>query len=98
MRRPLLGDRPSHLFNHVAEMHAGRARRLACPAVQTSEHVLNERIGYLCAAFIKRSHQINAAARRVHLAAEDPIRGARREAQTTMDAVQVERSFLFVFA
>src|SRR5215475_13485584 len=94
MRRLLLDDGSAHLLHHVDEMNAGRARRLTCAAVQTPKHVLDEGVGYLCPAFIKCTHQVNAATRRIHLAAQHPVRGTRRETQTAMDAVQIERSFL----
>src|SRR5262245_25354764 len=75
-------------------MHAGWAGRLTGAAVEAAEHVLDERIGNLRAAFIERPHHANAAARRIHLTAQHAIGRARRKAQAAMDAVEVERRFL----
>ena len=96
MRRPVLNDFSAHFFHHVPEMHTRRARGLARTAIETSEHMLDEGIRDLRPAFIKRAHEINAAARRIHLTAEHSISGARRETQAAMDAIQVQRRFFYV--
>src|SRR5262245_26871385 len=94
MRRLPLHDLSTHFLHHVAEVHARRASRLACPAIEATEHVFHERRSYVRATFVKRPHQINAPAWRVHLAAQNTIRGTRGQAEPTMDAVEVQRSFL----
>src|SRR5204863_891397 len=73
MRRSIFYDLSAHLLHHVAEMDTRRARRLARAAIETAEHVFYKRIGDLRAAFVERAHEINAAARRVHLAAEHAV-------------------------
>ena len=93
VRRTLRDDRRARVFHHLTEMHAGGAGGFAGAAIQTLEHVLDERIGDLCPAFVERAHQVDSAARRIHLAAEYAVCRARRQTKATMNAVQVELLF-----
>src|SRR5262245_37630514 len=86
----LTHDIGARILHHLAEMDAGRAGGLACAAIEAPEHVLTERIGDARAAFVKRTHQINAAARRIHLTAEYAIRRAGRQTQSAVDAIEVK--------
>ena len=95
MSRPLVDNFAPHFFHHVAEMHARRTGRLARPAIEASEHVLHKRIRDLRAAFVVRAHQIDASARRIHLAAEYAVRRTRGQTQTAVNAVEIQRWFSF---
>src|ERR1051326_3195966 len=90
MRGSLLDNLAAHLLHHLAEMHAGWAGGFTRPAIQTSKHMLNERFGDLCPAFVECAHEIDAATRGIHFTAKNAIGGTRRQTQTAVNAVQIQ--------
>ena len=90
VRRTLADDLGARVFHHLAEMNAGRTHGFASPAIQASEHVLAESVGDAGAAFIQGAHQVDAAARRIHLAAEHAVRRTRRQTQAAVNAIEVK--------
>lgn len=87
VRGSLIDNLSAHLFHHVTEVHTGWARRLACSAVEATEHVLYKGIRDLRAAFLERPHQVNTSAGRIHFVSKHAIGWTRRETQAAMDAV-----------
>src|SRR5205814_1936463 len=71
-------------------MHPGWTRRLTRAAIETTEHVLDEGIRDFGTALIERPHHVNAAARRVHFAAQHAIRRARGQTKTAMNAIEIK--------
>ena len=90
VRRALIDDIRACVLHHLAEVNTGRAHRFTRAAVETSEHVFAERIGYLRATFIERAHEIDASTRGIHLAAEHTVRRTRRQAKAAVNAVEVK--------
>lgn len=90
VRRTLIDDIRARVLHHLAEVNTGRAHRFTGTAVEASEHVFAERIGYLRAALIESAHQIDASARGIHLAAEHTVRRTRRQAKAAVNAVEVK--------
>ena len=90
VRRALPDDLGARVFHHLAEMNARRTDGFASAAIEASEHVLAECVGDPRAALIQGAHQVDAAARRIHLAAEHAISRARRQAQPAVDAIEVK--------
>ena len=92
-RQPALAHRPPaplHLaprdLEQRSELHAGRTRRLARPAAETEIEMTRVGRRRLQPALRHRAHQVQAAARRVHLLAEDAIGGALRQADAAVHA------------
>ena len=73
VRRALGRDLGARVFHHVAEVHSGWARRFTGTAIQTLEHVIDKRFRNLCTPLVERTHEINAAARRIHFASKHAI-------------------------
>ena len=90
VRRTLIDDIRARVLHHLAEVNTGRAHRFTRAAVETSKHVLAERVGNLRAALVERAHEIDTSARGIHLAAEHTVRRTRRQAQATVNAVEVK--------
>ena len=86
--RDLALDLATHLFEQPAEGHAGRACRLAGPATEAAVHVGDEVRSEPDAPLGGGPHQVDAAARRVHLLPEDPVGRTLGEADPAVDAVE----------
>jgi hypothetical protein len=68
-------------------LHAGRARSHAGHAAEAAVEVLDDRVRELDRAVDEPAHQVDPAARRVHLLVPERIRRARRQAEAAVDAV-----------
>ena len=90
VRRALTNYLGTGIFHHLPEMNAGWTHGLARAAIEASEHVLAECIGDPSTALIQGAHQVDTAARRVHLAAEHSVCRTRWQAQTAVNAIEVK--------
>jgi hypothetical protein len=70
---PVALDVGARRLQQRAKAHAGRTCRLAGAAAETEIEVIRELLGDRQAPLGHRAHQVEAAARRVHLLAEDPV-------------------------
>src|SRR5262250_363853 len=94
-RRRMIGPRSADVLarelgprrlQELAEGHAGGARRLAAAAPETEIEVTRERWGEPNPSLGGRAHEVDAAARRVHLLAQHSIGRALRQADAAVDA------------
>ena len=72
-------------------LHAGRTRCHACHAAQTGVEMIDERRRHPGPPFETGLHQIDSAARRIHLLAPQDVGGARRQTEAAMHAFVDER-------
>src|SRR5262245_55990502 len=72
-------------LQELAEGHAGGARRLAAAAAETEIEVTGEGWGETNPSLGGRAHEIDAAARRVHLLAQHAIGRALRQTDAAVD-------------
>src|SRR5205085_5977772 len=83
-------DEGAGALDDAAVLHAGGTGRLAGAAIEATIDVGNEGITEGETAGVHLQDLVDAAAGRIHLGAEDAIRGAVIEAQAAVDAGLVE--------
>ena len=83
----LVFDGCARALDQPVVAHARGARGDAGHAAETAVEVLRDRSVQRNRAVEARVHEVDAAARRVHLLAPEHVRRARREAEATVDAV-----------
>ena len=90
VRRSFVDDPGPGVFHHVPEANSRGTNRFTRPAIQTTEHVIHEGVGYRGAAFVERPHQVNPSPGRIHFVAEDTVGRAGRQAQPAVNTIQVQ--------
>src|SRR5438309_937351 len=86
-RRPVPPQLSARRLEERAEPHARRARGLAGAAAETEIQMAPEGLAELHAPLRGGAHQVDAAARGIHLLTEDAIGRARRQADPAMHAL-----------
>src|SRR5271166_5661772 len=76
------------VLDEPAVVDAGGARRLASAASEAQVEMAHCVAVEFEAAFGERLHQVDAAARRIHLSARHDVSWARLEAESAVDAVE----------
>jgi predicted DNA-binding protein len=77
-------------LDELAVLNTRRASRFARPAIEAEIEVMANLRREIDAAIRQGSHEIDPAARTVHLGAQFDIRRARRKAKSAMNAVEEE--------
>src|SRR5262245_8020718 len=90
MRRSIPNDSVAHIFHHSSELDSGRTSCLAGATVETTKHVLVERVRDRGASFVIRPHQIDSASRRIGFRTKHAIRRTRWETEAAMNAVEIQ--------
>ncbi len=91
-------DLRARRFDERRVLHAGRTRRDARHAAEAGVEMADERRRHLRAAFEARLHQVDAAARRVHLLAPQHIGRTGRQAEAAVHALVDQRRIGRMFA